>query len=156
MLFRSSWWIWVQDSVNPGWANQKTQEQINNYLQTTWVERWTYWFAELNKVVRETMPLVKKIGCFGAAPQRGRWQLDGLYFGKLNPDVANTERETEINYWKPFYAIFDYIAPDLYPFTDTAAYDVPLQITDSGRFQGDPIQEKLFYLLSLQIGRAHV
>lgn len=145
-----SWWIWVHDSINPGWANGKNTEQINEYLQSTWVERWRYWINELNATIRQVMPTIKKIGCYNAVPEYGRWQLGGLFFGKLNPDVENTSREKEIAYWKPFIEILDYISPALYPFQPTANYDAPLQITDTGRYEADPIQERLFYLLSLR------
>ena len=152
-----NWWIWVQDQINPGWATGKSTEQQCFFLQTEWASRWLYWIQELNNTIRQIRPKIKKIGIYGAVPEWDIWRLDGLYFGTQNPDITNTNAALELQIWDSWLKAFDYLAPSLYLFQPTANYDTPAQYIDAARRQGDPVQEKLFYLLCLryyaEIGR---
>ena len=152
-----NWWIWVQDQVNPGWSTNKTVDQQSAYLQQAWADRWLYYMQQLNVTIRSVRPNIRKIGFYGAVPENNGWRLDGLNFGKSNPEQTNTASQTEMMHWDAWIKAFDFLAPSLYLFQPTANYEVPLQITDQGRKQGDPIQERLFYLLclrdNLEIGR---
>lgn len=144
------WWIWAVDQSEPGWSSGKTLEQQDDYLQKKWAERWIVWINELNDVIRQLRPNVQKIGFFGAVPTRGIWSIDGLDFGSQNPDATNSLRDLEVYYWKEWMQAFDFISPAMYLWDRTANYDANLYYSQTGRKQADPIQQRIFYLMSLR------
>lgn len=149
------WWIWVQNQVNPGWSTGKTVEQQSIYLQTEWASRWLYWMRTINATIRDTIPTIGKIGFFGSVPQSGVWAIKGLFFGSIDPDLSNSRRVTELSFWEDWIQEWDFLAPAFYLFKPSVAYNAPyLYINESfvqtPRFEADPIQHRLYHLLSIR------
>jgi len=144
------WWSWVLDQVDPGWNSNKTTDQQNAYLQTSWCDRWSFWMEETIKHIRQIRPNIKKIGLRGAAPQKGIWSVDGLDYGKVDPDTQDQYKDLEDSYWIKWLSLFDYIGYALYFPNNILDYDAAYSYSSPQRRGSDPIQSKIFHILSIK------
>lgn len=145
-----NWWIWVLDQVDSGWSSGKTIEQQDVYLQTKWCERWTFWMKEIISLLRQIVPDIKKIGLCGSVPNRGLWSIDGLNFGTTDPDIVDSSRELENTYWNGWVNLLDYLGHTMYLSNAVVNYDVPYIYNSSQRRAADPIQTRMYHLLSIR------
>jgi len=145
-----NWWIWVQDQVNPGWSTGKTVAEQDVYLQTQWTERWVYWMSQIIATIRGLRPGIGKIGLYGSVPQIGNWAIHGQNFGTTNPDIEDPYRELENSYWHNWVGLFEYMAHSLYLWDPVVDYDSPFLYNTTERRAMDPIQSRMFHILSIR------
>ena len=142
------WWIWVQDQVNPGWSSGKTLAQQNEYLQSEWVRKWVQWMTELLNTFRTQRPGLGKIGLYGSVPQKGVWAIHGQNYGTTDPDIEDPYRELENSHWHDWANLFEYMAQSMYLWDPVVDYDAPFMYDTTERRAKDPIQTRMFYILS--------
>lgn len=144
------WWINALDKSIEGWSDGLSEEEKNQYLQEEWCKRWTTWFNEFNAVIKQKRPNVKKISTLGSFPNLGFYKNDGLNYGIENPDAPNDKRELEISFWKDWVQVFDFISYDINLTKNIIDYNANYLYSNSVRRNSDPIQTRLFHLLSLR------
>jgi len=164
------WWALVLSTNEPGWDSAfpsdrplqvgETQSWIDKrdiILQRRWSEKWTIWLKAICAKIKAIRPGVDKIGLYGSVPQYGQWAIDGLDFGKTDPESPDPDRELEWNYWGEWAKTLEYLAPSLYLWDPVNDYDAPYLYNtmasygvNTVRRQQDPIQSRLFQLLTIR------